>query len=134
VAALIAVVSPRYVKSEWGRRELVEFCKAADRQGGVRVRDKARIFKVLKTPVAQELHPPELQSLLGYEFFKVDSDSGKVRELDGIFGPEAQREFWLKLDDLAHDICCLLEMLADGDPRGAAPRPLAMRSTSRLAS
>src|SRR6202040_4063517 len=57
VAALIPVVSPRYVKSEWARRELAEFCKAAEAQGGVRFRDKARIFKVLKTPVPIEAHP-----------------------------------------------------------------------------
>jgi hypothetical protein len=125
VVAFVAVVSPRYVKSEWGRKEIDEFCKAAEQQGGVRVRDKARIFKVLKTPVPLEQHPPELQSLLGYEFFKVDPDSGRVRELDEIFGPEAQRDFWLKLDDLAHDMCCLLEMLevdqaSEKAPAGAA--------------
>ncbi len=110
VVALVSVVSPRYVKSEWTRKELAEFWKAAEAQGGVRFHDKARIFKVLKTPIALEMNPPELQSLLGYEFFKVDPDTGKVHELDEIFGPEAQREFWFRLDDLAHDMCCLLEM------------------------
>jgi hypothetical protein len=111
VAALVSVVSPRYVKSEWTRRELAEFCKAAESQGGVSYRDKGRIFKVLKTPVPLELHPPELRSVLGYEFFRVDPDTGRVRELDEVFGPEAQRDFWIRLDDLAHDICCLLEMM-----------------------
>jgi hypothetical protein len=111
VAALITVLSPRYVKSEWTRRELSEFMRAAQEQGGVQFHEKARIFKVLKTPVPTEMHPPELRGLLGYEFFKVDPESGKTRELNEIFGPEAQRDFWLRLDDLAHDICCLLEML-----------------------
>jgi len=27
-------VSPRYIKSEWGRKEIDEFCRAADQQGG----------------------------------------------------------------------------------------------------
>jgi Domain of unknown function (DUF4062) len=111
VASLISVVSPRYVKSEWARRELAEFWKAAEEQGGVHFRNKARIFKVLKTPVPLELHPPELQHLLGYQFFNIDPDTGRVRELDEVFGPEAQRDFWMRLDDLAHDICCLVEML-----------------------
>ena len=111
VKALIAIVSPRYVKSDWGRREIAAFCKAAEEQGGVRVQDKARIFKVLKTPVDRDLHPPELQSLLGYEFFKEDPVTGKMRELDEIFGPDAEREFWLKLDDLAHDVCDLLKLV-----------------------
>jgi len=118
VAALITVVSPRYIRSEWTLRELSEFWNAAEHQGGVRFRDKARIFKVLKTPVPLEMHPPKLQALLGYEFFKVDPESGKVRELDEAFGPDAQREFWYKLDDLAQDICCLLE-----DVRGARQQP-----------
>ena len=60
VAALVAVLSPRYVKSEWGRKEIEAFCDAAEAQGGVRVRDKTRLFKVLKTAVPLELHPPEL--------------------------------------------------------------------------
>ncbi len=110
VAALISVVSPRYIKSEWTRRELAEFAKAAEQQG-IPSRQKARIFKVLKTPVPIEAHPPELQPLLGYEFFKVDPNTGRVHELDEIFGPEAQRDFWIRLDDLAHDVCCMLEML-----------------------
>jgi hypothetical protein len=123
VASLISVVSPRYVRSEWARKELTEFWKAAEQQGGIRFRDRARIFKVLKTPVPLEMHPPELQSLLGYEFFKVDSDTGKVRELDEAFGPDAQRDFWFKLDDLAQDICCLLEGMR------AAEGPLAHTAT-----
>jgi hypothetical protein len=111
VAALVAIISPRYVNSEWGRKELAEFCKAAEGQGGINVQDKARIFKVLKTPVPRDKHPPEVQELLGYEFFKVDPVTGRVRELDEIFGAEAERDFWLKLDDLAYDMCRLLEVL-----------------------
>ena len=38
------VVSPRYIKSEWTLRELDEFWKAAEEQGGVRVaRQGARL-------------------------------------------------------------------------------------------
>jgi len=111
VAVLISVLSPCYVNSEWTRRELVEFWKAAEEQGGVRLHDKARIFKVLKTPVRLEMHPPELQPLLGYEFFQIDPDTGKIHELDEAFGSEAQIAFWMKLDDLAQDICSLLELL-----------------------
>jgi hypothetical protein len=110
VAVLISVLSPCYVNSEWTRRELVEFWKAAEEQGGVRLHDKARIFKVLKTPVRLEMHPPELQPLLGYEFFQTDPDTGKIHELDEAFGSEAQIAFWMKLDDLAQDICSLLEL------------------------
>ena len=113
VAVLITIVSPRYVRSEWTRRELIEFWKAAEEQGGVTFHDKARIFKVMKTPIPREMDPPELQPLLGYEFFQIDPQSGRIRELDEVFGTEAQRDFWMKLDDLAHDVAALLEILQD---------------------
>jgi hypothetical protein len=111
VAVLVTVISPRYIRSEWTLRELREFSEAVERQGGFGVQERARVFKVIKTPVPLERIPPELQGLLGYEFFKVDPETGKVRELDEVFGPEAHRDFWLKLDDLAHDLCALLEEL-----------------------
>jgi hypothetical protein len=119
VAVLIAVVSPPYLKSEWTRRELIEFWKAAEAQGGVRFHDKARIFKVLKTPVPRNIDLPELTQLLGYEFFKFDTETGRVHELDDVFGESAQRDYWMKLDDLAHDITDLLEILRREYARGA---------------
>lgn len=130
VAVLIAVVSPRYLKSEWTLRELQAFWSAAEAQGLIGVRDKARVFKVLKTPVPFDKTPPQLRGLLGYEFFKVDPETGKIRELDEVFGPDAQRDFWIKLDDLAHDICALLEAFEAGEPdAGAAPAaPVAGRA------
>jgi hypothetical protein len=106
--ALVSVVSPRYVRSEWTRRELREFCRLADAQQDLPLGHKSRIFKVLKTPVSLDLQSPELQDLIGYEFFAIDSQSGKVLEFEEVFGPDAQRNFWIKLDDLAHDVCQLI--------------------------
>jgi serine/threonine protein kinase len=110
-ALLISVLSPRYAKSEWCTRELKEFVKAAARTGGPKWGTRYRVFKVVKTPTPVDRHPPEIQSLLGYEFYKVDPETGRPRELDQIFGPEAQRDYWARLDDLAHDIADLLENL-----------------------
>lgn len=134
VALLVSVVSPRYVKSEWAMRELKAFWAAAEAQGGIRVHDKARVFKVLKTPVALDKTPPELKMLLGYEFFKIEPETGKVRELDEIFGAEAQRDFWIKLDDLAHDIVALLEQIHEDEaalnhPESASTAALAATET-----
>jgi hypothetical protein len=113
VAVLVSVVTPRYLKSEWTLREFNEFLKAAEVQGGLKVRDKARVFKVLKQPVPLDRTPPELRAILGYEFFSTDPETGKVHELDEVFGPEAQRDFWLRLDDLAHDLVALLEAIEE---------------------
>jgi hypothetical protein len=119
-AVLVSVVTPRYVRSESTAMELIEFCKACAQQGGLQIQNKARIFKVLKMPVPLDEQSAELQTLLGYEFFTVDPESGKVREFDDVFGPDAQRSFWIKLDDLAHDICDLLDIV-EGPERGSAP-------------
>lgn len=125
VAALVTVVSPRYIKSEWTLRELREFLAAVEAQGGINVAGKARIFKVLKTPVPVDKLPDELKAVLGYEFFSVDPETGKVRELDEVFGPQAQREFWTRLDDLAHDIVTLLEIFDRAEVEGGLPAPAA---------
>jgi len=110
VATLVSIVSPGYLNSAWGRRELEEFVRAAGDSGGLQVGDKARVFKVLKTLVPLEEHPPELQPFLGYEFYRVD-ETGRVREFSEIFGEEAKRDFLLKLEDLARDLSALLKLL-----------------------
>src|SRR6185436_10112730 len=121
VAALVSVLSPRYVHSEWCTRELTEFCRASAGSGGVRVADKSRIFKVVKTPVPPEQHPHEVQPLLGYEFYVVDQQSGRPRELFQAYGPDAERAFLAKLDDLAYDIARLLELLRSNGSETASP-------------
>ena len=120
VAVLVSVLSPRYVKSEWCQRELSEFLKAAVATGGARVADKLRVFKVVKTPIPTTLEPQDLQTALGYEFFMIESASGRQRELGPMSAPEAQRLYWTKLDDLAQDIAGLLTIL-DGRASGNTP-------------
>jgi len=119
-ALLITLLSPRYVKSEWCRKELERFLEASRGTGGPKWGNRYRVFKVVKTPTPVEMHPQEIQPLPGYEFFTVDPQSGRPRELDQIFGPEAQREYWARLDDLAHDIVEMLETV-DERPAQAAP-------------
>ncbi len=118
VAVLVSVLSPRYVKSEWCLRELNEFLRVTE---GARIADKLRVFKVVKTPILRDQTPPPLQPVLGYEFFTVDSQSGREHELEfsqTLASPEEQRLYLLKLDDLAHDIANLLTML---EGTGAEP-------------
>ncbi len=122
IAALVSVLSPRYVQSEWCNRELTEFCRAAEQSGGVRIADKARIFKVVKTPVSRERLPQEVQPMLGYEFFVYD-ESGRPREMAQEYGAGGDRAFLAKLDDLAYDITQLLEMTHGNGGPIAAPEP-----------
>jgi len=129
-AALVSILSPRYVQSEWCNRELKEFWRAAEESGGVRVADKARIFKVVKTPVEHERLPAEVQPMLGYEFFTYDPDSGRPRELAPAAGAGTDRTFLAKLDDLAYDIAQLLELL---EKQNGVPRTEPVKGTVFLA-
>lgn len=112
----VSVVTPAYVNSEWCRRELREFALRAGQTGGVRVGDRSRILKVVKTRVPPDVMPDELRDTLGYEFFDYDAESGRVRE----FTPERKLPYWDKLNDLAYDIAEMLKALKRGAPE---PRP-----------
>lgn len=111
IGVMVSVLSPRYVRSDWCMKELQEFLKHAEQSGCLRIDNKARIFKVVKTYIPLEKHPPELQGLLGYEFFQLDPATGRPREFNPELGSSMDRNFWAKLEDLAYDIYQLLERL-----------------------
>lgn len=118
---MVSVITPRYVKSEWCQKEVDLFFKAADSTGGVAVNNKARIFKVIKTPVELNEQPPKIRPLLGYEFYKKESASNRTIEL-GLFKKEDA--YWDKLNDVAYNIADLLKIInarnADGNGNGKA--------------
>ncbi|MEM9904776.1 MAG: hypothetical protein AAF921_07115 [Cyanobacteria bacterium P01_D01_bin.44] len=115
VGLLISILSPRYIKSEWCLRELTHFHQAVTDSGGIRIANKSRIFKVIKTYLPLEQHPSELEPLLGYAFYEFD-DARRPREFSQIFGAESQRKYWAKLEDLAYDICKALEEIDSFTP------------------
>jgi hypothetical protein len=116
-AVMISIVSPRYIKSEWCTKELKEFCQKAAEGTGVRIANKSRIFKVIKTAVPFDSHPEEIADTLGYEFYVYDSFTGRVKELAPKAGGELEQNYWARLDDIAQDICGLLEkMKQTGEP------------------
>jgi len=110
VAILISVLSPSYIKSEWCRKEMQLFCRIAGSTGGVRLGNKARIFKVEKINVPLEKHPQELQFMTGYQFFYIDEQAHRPRELSPESGPHAI-DYWQRIDDVAQDITALLETM-----------------------
>jgi hypothetical protein len=101
---LVSILTPRYVHSEWCRRELHQFYLACGGESGVRKGTKSRIIKVLKTPVKEHEQPLDLQGMRGYEFYDFKQD-GKFREYDTIFGEEYERKFFDRLEDIAQDMC-----------------------------
>ena len=122
---MVSVISPRYVNSEWCARELNEFYDSLESSGGVRVGDKSRIIKVVKTPVDEDggsVHKL-FKSLLGFEFFDVDSDTGRVREYNEEFGHEAKRNYLERVYDLAHEISSILKQMASSNKPPDSPAP-----------
>jgi len=113
-AILVSILSPRYLRSGYCLKELTEFSHAWEQLGAVRLADQARVFKIVKTHVPREQHPPELQELLGYEFYRIDEATGRPREFLLDASQEALRQYWAKLEDLAFDIHNLLKTLRYG--------------------
>lgn len=118
VGMLVSVISPRYVNSTWCLLELTEFVNAAEKSIGLRVGNKSRVFKVLKTPVDREIQPESLKGLLGYEFY-LESD-GEERAREFLLLPKDDEfRFFQALDDLAYDIAELLSSIGAATGLGA---------------
>lgn len=117
VKALVSVLTPRYVKSAWCRRELTTFLQAVESRGGLQVGEQARWFKVLKTPIEKDDLPTDfpreihdlVENLVGYSFFDVDPQSRRPREYSREFGPQAEQLYHAKIYDLAWDLSHLLK-------------------------
>nr|ACX33952.1 hypothetical protein [uncultured prokaryote EC6] len=124
---LVAVVSPRYVQSKSCVKEVVEFNRHWQAAGGVKVGDKPRLVRILTEPVKlPELIdgkpvPPELRELFklstGVEFYEVDPESGRSRQLRSEFGAKYDAKFNLLVDDVA----LMLANLLKADVKPAAP-------------
>jgi serine/threonine protein kinase len=112
---LISVVSPPFIKSDLCRRQVERFWQGAEETGGRYVNEKSRLLKALKTAVFQQQMPRELvdifSPLLGFEFFEVETDTGRVREFDETFGPVLKQRFFERVYDLAYDGCQVLSLL-----------------------
>src|SRR5437868_14466088 len=89
-AALVPIVSPRYLKSDGGLRDLDAFVRAVECNGGLKIGTKSRVFKVVKTLVDVKEQPPVMRNVLGYEFYVLD-DRGRPKELPD-WDPEPDAE------------------------------------------
>ena len=113
-AVLISVLTPSYVESEWCRREVEEFARAAEASGGVKIgENQKRIFKVEKTPVDRSRHPPILQGQTGYRFYIKDTEKGRPSELAlAADNPEKRAKALEVIEDLAYHIIGTLKAMA----------------------
>lgn len=76
-----------------------------------------RVFKVLKSPLTLQEQPPRLRDLLGYDMYQLDTETGQMKEYSDFFSHEAERQYWMKMVDLAYDIHETLLLLKQGDSK-----------------
>jgi predicted CoA-binding protein len=131
VRLLVSVLSPRYVKSEWCLRELDEFCRRAEEQGGLRLGDKSRVFKVAKGHVPLAEQPAAVRDMLGYEFYEYDAERGRAQEFSHEVAPQKDPRYWAALNDLAWDIKQALDNLKADAPRPGAQGPEAAPAAAK---
>ena len=74
-----------------------------------------RVFKVLKAPLTLQEQPPRLRDLLGYDMYQLDTETGQMKEYSDFFSDEAEKQYWMKMVDLAYDIHESLLMLKQGE-------------------
>lgn len=109
-AILVSIVTPSYIRSDWCKRELTEFV-AANSAPSIRIGNKSRVVKVLKTFVSRAELPPILDDVLGFPFYKVEPDSEVIREFLIDPSPEGKKAYFAKLDDVAFEIKRLIELM-----------------------
>ena len=116
----VPILSPRYVQSDWCRRELETFCATPPLPGAQAHR--SRIFKVIKSPLLFNLatkEPSQLRELIGYPFYEMEGDMPV--EFGHEVQPNKDPKYWSALRRLAWDISNMLAALKDGVNMPAVP-------------
>lgn len=107
-AVMVAILSKDFVQSGRCLDTVETFYKAA---GTSKVN---RFFKVMKAPLGLQEQPPRLRELLGYDMFQLDVETGVMKEYSDFFSQEAEKQYWMKMVDLAYDIHESLIFLREG--------------------
>jgi hypothetical protein len=106
---LIPILSKDFIQSGQCLDYVETFYKGIESN----TKNRNRVFKVFRTPLNVQEQPPRLRELLGYEMYQLDPDSGEIREYTDYFSTEAERQYWMKMVDLAYDIYEILLFLKD---------------------
>lgn len=125
---LVAVLTKDFVQS--GRcLDLVEtFYKNTSSSPAVN-----RVFKVLKSPLTVQEMPPRLRDSIGYDMYQLDIETGQMKEYSDFFSQEAEKQYWMKMVDLAYDIHESLIILKEGEGKSGSVKNIYRRKTIYLA-
>jgi hypothetical protein len=118
--ALVVLLSPGYLTSDWCMGELREFCARAVETGGLYVNGRSRIFAVVKLPPEGDKYPDEVSGQLRYEFFTFNPKTRRPEEFSPDLGRHKDQRYWNTISDLAWD---LKELLREADRLGENVAP-----------
>ena len=110
-AVLVTILSKDFVQSGRCLDTVEGFYKATSTS------KVNRGFKVLKSPLSIQEHPPRLRDLIGYDMFQLDNETGIMKEYSDFFSQEAEKQYWMKMVDLAYDIHESLLLLRQGETK-----------------
>jgi hypothetical protein len=100
VGVVAAILSKDFIQSGRCLDNIEGFYKAIESSP----RKANRVFKVFKSPLTVQEQPPRLREMIGYEMYQIDSETGDTKEYTDYFSLEAERQYWMKMVDLAYDI------------------------------
>lgn len=100
VGTLVTVLSKDFIQSGRCLDNIETFYKVISQS----THKANRVFKVFKTPLTTSEQPPRLRELIGYEMYQLDTETGETKEYTDYFSLEAERQYWMKMVDLAYDI------------------------------
>jgi hypothetical protein len=109
VGILVSILSKDFIQSGRCLDHVESFFKATESS----VKNRSRVFKVFKSPLTLQEQPPRLREFIGYDMYQVDPDSGEIKDYTDYFSTEAERQYWMKIVDLAYDIYDALLYLKD---------------------
>lgn len=128
VGVLATVLSKDFIQSGRCLDNVETFYKAIQNSE----RKTNRVFKVFKAPLSNQEQPPRLRELIGYEMYQIDTETGETKEYTDYFSLEAERQYWMKMVDLAYDIFdSLMQLRAMG--KGTEIRNIYKRKNIYLA-
>lgn len=113
-ATFLSIISPSFFQRSWCVRELEEFANSAERNFGIKIGEKNRIFKIEKVPLNFDRSqlPSTLQGTGSYKFYGPDPEhQGKIHEYRPKLGLDYAAKYWREMDDLAQDIAIVLKQM-----------------------
>lgn len=114
---LVTILSPEYVDKAGENKAVKQFFEATEKQTDIKLNASERCFKVIKFPVEYDKQPELLQTLLSYNLFYLDHETGKEQEFSDFFSNNAEKNYWTTLIDLAYDIYHVLVKIAYKDAK-----------------